>query len=120
MAYITKPGSGANTTAFLKPLAADEFIRAVAQHQVKPLWHLGVTGQGNAQVIDTPGRVTVQRQSAQTLPQCLLQRGRQRVRVFHRIKFDHAAGVLHHVSVHGLHIGADALGGHALGLLGYR
>ena len=90
---------------------ADEFVRAIAQHDVKALGHVGVVGQRLAQGVDATVRVTVQSQSPQTAAQFFLQRRRQTVRVFHGVELDHAGGVLHGIGVHGLHIGTNSLVG---------
>ena len=85
-----------------------QFVRPIAQHDVKALRHLCIVSQGTAQVIDPAIRVTVQSQCAQPLSQMRLQRSRQAVRVFHRVQLDHAGGVLHRVGLHGLDVWADA------------
>ena len=87
---------------------ADQLVRAIAQHDVKAFRHVGIVGQGSAQVIDAATGVTVQRQSAEPLAEFSLKRRRQPMWVLHGVKLDHAGGVLHRVGVHGLDVGANA------------
>ena len=68
----------------------DQLVRAVAQHDVKALGHLRVSGQRPAQVIDAAVRVAVERQRAQSPAEFSLQLGGQPVRVLHGIYLDHA------------------------------
>ena len=63
----------------------DQLVRAVAQHDVKALGHLRISGQRPAQVIDAPVRVAVERQRAQSPAKLSLQLGGQPVRVLHGI-----------------------------------
>ena len=88
----------------------NQLIRAVAQHDLEPLRHPGMFGQGASQVVHPTIGVTVQRCGPQPAPQLLLQSGGQTVRILHGIELDHARRFLNGIGMHGLHVLSDTAG----------
>ena len=85
----------------------DQFVRTIAQHQVEAVRDLGMGHQRPAQVIDTAIGIAVERQCTQALAQLLLQRGRQTMRILHRVELVQSARVLNRIGMHAGNVAAQ-------------